>query len=35
METEVGALEGQIWCKVLMYGIWETFEHFKKKENFK
>lgn len=29
METKVGALEGQLWCKVLICGIWETFKGLK------
>lgn len=29
METKVGALEGQLWCKVLICGIWETFKALK------
>lgn len=29
METKVEALEGQLWCKVLICGIWETFKALK------
>lgn len=29
METKVGALEGQLWCKALIRGILETFKALK------
>ncbi len=34
METGVGALEGQLWCKVLICDIWETFKALKEKTFF-
>lgn len=29
IESKVGALEGQLWCKVLICDIWETFKALK------
>ena len=31
VKSQVGELEGQMWCQVLMVDIWETFKHLKNK----